>query len=106
MPRMCSRNEINDYPVRRLTGVAETCLIINSMHRESLVLQRFSHSHVDELTEISNGRSWRSFQHKWHKPGNHARHRLSFRMHTPADRKIERDLRTLRVEPPHQQRAP
>src|ERR1700739_4199972 len=103
MPRMCSRNEIDNYPIRRLTGVAETCLIINSVHRESLVLQCFSHSCVDKLTEITDGRPRRSFQHKWHNPGNHARPRLSFRMAPPAYRKIERHLRTLRVERAHQE---
>ena len=75
-PRKCRRNEINNYPIRRLPGAAETRLALKSVHREPLMLQRFSHSRVDMFTKISNRRSRRSFQHQWHDPGNHSGHRL------------------------------
>ena len=102
---MCSRNEINNYPIRRLPGAAETRLVLNSVHREPLMLQRFSHSRVDMFTKTSNCRSRRSFQHQWYNPGNHSGHRLCLRTHTPAYRKIEHHLRTLSVERTHQERA-
>ena len=104
-PHMCSRNEINNYPIRRLPGAAETRLVLNSVHRKPLMLQRFSHSRVDMFTKTGNRRLRRSLQHQRHDPGNHSGHRLGLRTHTPAYRKIEHHLRTLDVPPTHQQRA-
>src|SRR3984957_4166297 len=105
IPQMCSRNEINNYAIRRLRGAAETSLVLNNAHREPLMLQRFPQSRVDMFTKTSNRRPRRSFQHQWDVPGNHSGHRLCLRTHTPAYRKIEHHLRTLDVPPTHQQRA-
>jgi len=93
MTQVCGRNEIDNYPVRRLTGAAETRLVRNGVHREPLMLQRFSHSCVDMLAKTRNRGSWRRFQHQWHNPGTHSRHRLCLRPHPPAYREIEHHFR-------------
>ncbi len=105
MTQVCGRNEIDNYPVRRLTGAAETRLVLNGVHREPLMLQRFSHSCVDMLAKTRNRGSRRRFQHQWYNPGTHSRHRLCLRPHPPAYREIEHHFRTLDVAPAHQQRA-
>jgi len=76
-------------------------MMVPHVKNRPLMLQRFPQSRVDMFTKTSNRRPRRSFQHQWDVSGNHSGHRLCFRTHTPAYRKIEHHLRTLDVPPTH-----
>ncbi|ARR77872.1 hypothetical protein MOTT12_02208 [Mycobacterium intracellulare subsp. yongonense] len=102
--QICSRDEIEDYAIRPLRGAAGSP-VLDEMHREPLMVQRFSQSRVDMSTKTGNRGFRRSLQHQWDEPGNHSGHRLCLRTDPPAYRKIENHLRTLDVAPPHQQRT-
>jgi hypothetical protein len=73
---VCSRDEINNYPIRRLPEATEWRVVRNSAHWEPLMLQRFPNLGIDMPTKTGNGRTRRSFQHQWNHPGNHSGHQL------------------------------
>src|SRR5689334_17061786 len=90
--QMCGRNEIENYTTRRLRWVAETCLILEFVDRESLMLQRLPESRVDMFTKTGNRRRGRGFQNQGDEPSDHSRHSECLRTHTPAYRKFEDHL--------------
>jgi hypothetical protein len=50
------RDEINNYPIRRLPWAAKVTFALKNVHRKSLMLQRFSCLRVDMLAEFGNRR--------------------------------------------------
>ncbi|CAM4218191.1 hypothetical protein MYSE111917_17295 [Mycobacterium senriense] len=99
------RDEIDTDSVRCLSQAANAAFTVELVHREPLMLQHFPDLYVDVLTK-SGDRCLRSrLQDQRHNPGEHPRERLRLGTHSPADREIERHLRTASRPCMHQQRA-
>ncbi|WP_272944178.1 hypothetical protein [Mycobacterium intracellulare] len=60
--QICSRDEIEDYAIRPLRGAAGSP-VLDEMHWEPLMVQRFSQSRVDMFTKTGNRGFRRSLQH-------------------------------------------
>ncbi len=99
--RQPGRDEVDPDPVGRLPQP----VAFEGVHREALVRQQLADALVDVLAEVGDRRLGRGAEHQRHHAGQHRGQRFGLRTHPPADREVQRHLRSATRPAAHQQRA-
>ncbi|SOJ55631.1 hypothetical protein MSIMFB_03113 [Mycobacterium simulans] len=101
----CRWDEIDGDPGRLLPPGPRASIVLQDVHRKSLMPQRVSYLTFNVLTKIGNCRRRQRPQCQQHEPANHPGDGLGLRADAPADREIERHVRPASTPLTHQKRA-